>query len=409
MANKRNQHNRGRVSTGTTTNARSSDVVVSKQAPPVASAPSDGGITIFLSYTRADDGVYDMVRPFKQMLGHFIYAKSGRKVETFLDQENIKWGEIWRDRLESEILGASVFIPLLSAAYLDSKNCRMEFNKFQANATALGVKELLLPVLLLNAPSIFNENSTDDVVKEAAARQWEVIEEAVLSDPKSSAWKTTMARLADRFVEAYEAAEAKLANMEVPERASLSAEDLGDGEDEDDDEPGIAELVTSLETGLNELTDVSKDMGPAIEGLGKAASSTGKMPENPTTHQIQAWSLNAARAFREPSETISELGESMFNTTKKVDLDMQRLRRIAVNFLPTSPDMAGNYNKMLNQLTELDAVSDQLNNLLDMMKPAEYFSVPLRKSLRPARRGLTRVTDSLRLIETWQLIEIPAA
>jgi hypothetical protein len=381
--------------------------------PKTSAAPatqSDGDITIFLSYTRADDGVYEMVRPFKQMLGHFIYAKSGRKIKTFLDQDNIAWGEIWRDRLESEILGASVFIPLLSAAYLDSENCRMEFNKFQANATALGVKELLLPVLLLNAPAIFNENSTDDVVREAAARQWEVIEEAVLSDPKSSAWKTTMARLADRFVGAYEVAEAKLADIEEADLAPLSIEELADGEDDDDDdddEPGIAELTASLETGLNELTAVSQDMGPAIKRLGEAAGSTGKLSEKPTTHQIQAWSLNAARAFREPAETVSELGERMFNVTKKVDLDMQRLRRIAVEVLPVSRDLAVNYNRSIQQLTGLDGVSSQLNLLLEQMKPAEHFSVPLRKSLRPARRGLTRVTDSLRLIDTWQAIEIP--
>lgn len=409
MANKRNQNNRGRASAKP---APPRVAAVSKAKVPVSTAESNGDITVFLSYTRADDGVYNMVRPFKEMLGHFIYAKSGRRVKTFLDQDSIGWGELWRDRLEKEILGASVFIPLLSAAYLDSDNCRMEFNKFQANATALGVKELLLPVLLLNAPAIFNENSTDDVVIEAAARQWEVIEEAVLSDPRSSAWKTTMAHLADRFVSAYEAAEAKLSetvDIEFPSSfVSSLAGDLEDGEDDDDDEPGIAELTASLEAGLVELTAVGTEMGPAIEGLGKAAGKAGSLNENMTPQQLQTWSYSAARAFSEPSERVSELGERMFTTTKKVDLDMQRLRRIATEFLSVSPGMAMNYNSSIEQLGGLDVVSSQLNSLLDSMKPAEYFSVPLRKSLRPARRGLTRVTDSLRLIETWQPIEIPA-
>lgn len=411
MANKRNQHNRGHASV----KPKPSRVIgVPKTQAPVSTGQSNGDITVFLSYTRADDGVYGMVRPFKEMLGHFIYAKSGRRVKTFLDQDSIGWGELWRDRLEKEILGASVFIPLLSAAYLDSDNCRMEFNKFQANATALGVKELLLPVLLLNAPAIFNENSTDDVVIEAAARQWEVIEEAVLSDSRSSAWKTTMAHLADRFVNAYEAAEAKLADTvdtDTPSSfvSSLTSDLENDDEDDDDeDEPGIAELTASLEIGFAELTVVGTEMGPAIEGLGQAASKAGKLDENMTTQQLQTWSLKAARAFNEPSEKISELGERMFTTAKEVDLDMQRLRRIATEFLSVSPDMAVNYNSSIEQLGGLDVVSSQLESLLNSMKPAEHFSVPLRKSLRPARRGLTRVTDSLRLIETWQPIEIPA-
>ncbi len=367
-----------------------------------SSSPSDGEITIFLSYSRADADVYDMVRPFKQMLGHLVYAKSGRKIKTFLDQDSIEWGEIWRDRLESEIRGASVFIPLLSASYLDSENCRMEFNRFQANATALGVKELLLPVLLLNAPAIFNENSTDDVVREAAARQWEIIEEAVLSDSGSSAWKTTMARLADRFVESYEAAEAKLADLDESDLA------LATSNDQDDNEPGLMELMASLETAASQLMTTSQEMASAIEALGSAASSAGELSVNPTTQQVQAWSLRTARAFREPAEHVSDVGERMFITTKKVDLDVQRLRRIAIELLSVDPDWAVNYNTMIHELTGLDKVSVQLDSLLKNMKPAEYLSVPLRKSLRPARRGLTRVTDSLRLLETWQPIESPA-
>lgn len=404
MANKRSQNKRtghARVIKPT-----SQAVPAPPAKEPANPGQNNGEITIFLSYTRADDEVYNMVRPFKEMLRHFIYAKSGLRVKTFLDQDNIRWGEIWRERLETEILGASVFIPLLSAAYLDSDNCRMEFNKFQQNATALGVKELLLPVLLLNAPAIFNENSTDDVVIEAAARQWEVIEDAVLSDPRSSAWKTTMSHLAGRFVSAYEAAEAKLATTETMALQPVSVEELEDSETEDD-EPGLAELMESLEAGMKELGAVGTDMGPAIEGLGQAAGVAGNLTENPTAHQLQAWSLSAAQAFSGPSQKVSELGERMFTTTKKVDLDMQRLRRIAIEFLPVGSAMAENYNSSIEQLTGLDTVTQQLNSLLNSMKPAESFSVPLRKSLRPARRGLTRVTDSLRLIDTWQPIEIP--
>jgi hypothetical protein len=372
--------------------------------PPLrSSSSSDGEITIFLSYSRADDAVYRMVRPFKELLGHLVYAKSGRKIKTFLDQDNIGWGEIWRDRLESEILSASVFIPLLSASYLDSENCRMEFNRFQTTATALGVKELLLPVVLLNAPAIFNENSTDDVVREAAARQWEVIEDAVLADAGSSAWKMTMARLADRFVAAYEAAEATLAELDEADLAAVSPDGL-DPDDDDDDSPGLTELIGSIETAINELTRTSQDMGPAIEALGIATTSSGTLREGQTVQQVQAWSLRTARAFKEPAERISEVGERMFNTTKELDVDMQRLRRIAVELLSVSPGVAANYDAMINQLAGLDAVSAQLNELLAKMKPAEYISVPLRKSLRPARRGLTRVTDSLHLIETWQTI-----
>jgi hypothetical protein len=381
------------------------------------SGSDDGEITIFLSYARDDDAVYGMIRPFKQMVGHFVYAKSGRKIKAFLDQDSIEWGEVWRDRLDTEILGASVFIPLLSASYLDSAACRMEFNRFQSNATALGVKELLLPVLLIHAPAIFNENSTDDVVREAAARQWEVIEDAILSDAGSASWKTTMARLADRFVRSYEAAESKLASLEQAPLASMARSrnlesrtepstdgqgaegERGDPDLDGDDSPGLAELMDSLQSGISALTASGTDMGPAIESLGNAVTSAGQLPDSPTPQQVQAWSLRSAKALQSPAEEISLIGERMFDATKSVDFDLQRFRRIAIDVLPINSGLAQGYNDMVGQLEGLEVVSTQLNSLLDSMKPAEYISVPLRKSLRPARRGLTRVTDSIRLIK----------
>jgi len=371
-------------------------------SPPVDS----GEITIFLSYARDDESVYQMIQPFKKLLTHFIYAKSGRKVRAFIDQNDIRWGEIWRETLDTEILAASVFIPLLSASYLDSNNCRMEFNKFQANSSAIGVKELLLPVLLINSPAIFHENSTDDVVREAAARQWEVIEDAVLADQGSSAWKVTMARLADRFVESYEAAETTLASLGDGDLDGSAASASPDESLSEDDGPGIAELAVSMDVEIKALTTTGKDMGLAIRSLGEAATSAGRAGDHPTPQKLQAWSLRAAQAFKAPSLKISTVGEEMFRATKALDSDIHRLRRIAIDLLPTDKSFANSYNSTIGALEGLDTVSAQLNHLLEQMKPAEHLSVPFRKSLRPARRGLTRVTDSLRLIESWEKIDV---
>ena len=362
------------------------------------SGRADAEITVFLSYSRADDRVYRMVRPFKDLLAHFVHAKSGRRIRTFLDQESISWGEIWKGRLETEILGASVFIPLLSANYLESEMCRLEFNKFQSSATGLGVKELLLPVLLIDAPVIFNSTSPDDIVREAASRDWEIIEDAVLADAGSSQWKRTMARIADRFVTAYDLAEARLANFEdLSDARPLS--DLGRLEElYDEDDPGLAELMESIEAEIGDLTEIAQSLAPAIQDLGAAASNAGHVGQSTSTQQIQAWSVRAARAFEAPAVTIGDLGERMLVTAKALDVDMQQLRRFAVEF----PALAGGYNSMLSQLTGIDSVASQLDQLLVQMRPAEVVSVPLRRALRPVRLGLTRVTDSLRLIQTWQ-------
>ncbi|BDZ48642.1 hypothetical protein GCM10025867_08830 [Frondihabitans sucicola] len=363
-------------------------------------------ITVFLSYAHADEDAYQMMSPFKELLGHFVYSKSGKKVRAFLDRDSLEWGEYWGERLDAEILAASVFIPLLSASYLDSDNCRLEFNRFQSKATDLGVRELLLPILVLDAPAIFNDQSTDDIVREARARQWEVIEEAVLTDPGSSEWKKTMSRLAARFVRSYQVAESHLATLsQTPPQNEEELIPGANGDDDDDLEaPGLADLFATFEQKTTALTQIAEEMGPAIEDLGNAAEAAGPLKDNPGVKDVQSWTFRSAQAFSAPAEKISSIGEQLFLATKDLDIDMREFRRIAQE-APVELGFIETYNSMIEGLSGMGEVVGNLDSLLDSLKPVEYFSVALRKSLRPARRGVTRVTDSIRLIETWKELE----
>lgn len=370
---------------------------------PTSSSGLDGlkqggsDITVFLSYARTDDAAFDMIKPFKDLLQTFVYLKSGRKISSFLDQENILWGQIWRERLNQEIRSAAVFIPLLSTSYLDSTACRMEYNKFQSAAEAAGVPELLLPVLVVNAPLVFNENSPDDLVRSAVEHQYELIEEAVLSDRRSAEWKQTMSRLADRFTESYQAAESKLASLDnALARAEIS--ELEDDESELD-EPGLTEVMESFQEHLQTMTAAVNDLNPAIESLGTAAGSVGELRDQPTPKETQIWALRAAKAFEAPSLELSDAGERLFAATKDLDGVVGRLRQIANDLADLGFDEV--YRQTMSGFSGLESVRSQMIALLDSMKPAEYMSIPIRKSLRPARRGLTRVTDSIQIIGTW--------
>lgn len=356
---------------------------------------------MFLSYARADDTVFNMVRPFKELLSHLVYAKAGRRVSAFVDQDDIEWGEIWKDRLTNEILSATVFIPLLSAAYLDSPNCRMEFNRFYSNARTLGVTELLLPVLVLKAPGIFHDASPDEIVSVSSERQWENIEDAVLSDRGSSEWKRTMARLADRFVRSYQAAESRLATLSPDQLGGAIADlETADEDEEDDESPGLFEIMELMNAGLATMTSAAESMAPAIEALGNAAVAAGTLPDNPSPKEILLWSIRAARGFEPPAREVESAGQQMFTATTELDSAMQRLRYLAGS-APESMGLSKAYADLVAPLSDLTEVRDQLMQLLETMRPAELFSVPLRKSLVPARRGLTRVTDSIQLIQAW--------
>lgn len=362
------------------------------------SGTEEGGVSVFLSYSHADDRAYSqMTKEFKHLLCHFVHAKSGRRIVTFRDQDDIKWGEPWQERLAREILGAAVFIPMLSANYLESETCRMEFNQFHTAAESLGVPELLLPVLVIDAPAIFHGSSADEIVQVACARQWEVIEDAVLSNPGSSEWKRTMARLADRFTATYQSAESALATLGVDELDDAQ----GSGDVNDDESAlGLAELMSDFQEQVADMTKAADQMTPAIAAFGEAAKSVGELPDRPSPQDIQLWSIRLARAFDTPARQISDAGEQLFEATKAMNGTILRLRHIA-NEMPSELGLADSYNRMVAPLSDLGGVRQQMSDLLESMKPAEYMSVPIRKALRPARRGLTRVSDSISLIESW--------
>jgi hypothetical protein len=211
-----------------------------------------------------------------------------------------------------------------------------------------------------------------------------------------------MARLANRFVRSYQVAEAHLVTLgqTQPESSGEPAPAQNTGDD-DSDAPGLADLFADFEDKTSTLAQIAEEMGPAIEGLGKAAEAAGPMKDNPTVKDVQAWTFRSALACGAPAESISSIGERLLIATKDLDSDMREFRRIAEE-APAELGFAASYNSMIEGLAGVGEVTGNLESLLDSLKPVEYFSIALRKALRPARRGLTRVTVSIHLIETWK-------
>lgn len=360
---------------------------------------SEGDIRVFLSYARTDDSSFDIVTPFKELLSKLVHVKTGRRIIAFLDQEDIQWGNDWRDQLTEAILGASVFIPLLSTTYLESRSCRDEFNSFYSAAKSLGVTELMLPVLLFRAPEIFNEQSTDDIVLTAVSRQYEVIEDAILSDRGSSQWLRTMNRLADRFASAYNAAERQLEDLaHSRELAPRRLDTSNDGDANlEEDELGITELMVAFEEDIGEMTLAAEELRPAIEELGGAAKSAGSLPPNSKPRDALTWSLRVAEALKQPSLDVRTAGGRLLAKTKSLDGTVIRLKAIASEI----PILEEPLTTALGKLSGLEEVSEQMAELLESLRPAELLSTALRKALRPLRSGLTDVNDAIAIIQSW--------
>lgn len=354
-------------------------------------------ISVFLSYARRDDQALHFIDPFKKLLTHFVSANTGRDISTFVDRNNIEWGDFWQEEIKKSLLGATVFIPVLSANYLKSKNCRDEFNKFSSAASKMGVTELILPVLLNRAPYIFNVDSKDEIVQEVLELQYEVIEEASLTSADSQEWKQTMSKMAKRFNASYEKAEIKLADLSVQEEASQTSETGGDDSGEDD--VGIIDLLAELEVQAREVTESANGIEQALKAITEVAETeTAPRGKAATPKALQLWAIRAAQKFKQPAIDIEDSGTRLFAGVQSLDKTIGGMKKISKD----SNELREAYRKMVQALGDLSSVRDKLSGLLQSLKSAEIVSAAVRRSLKPMRMGITLVQDSLSIMEGWQ-------
>lgn len=89
---------------------------------------------------------------------------TGEPLDLFLDRDAIRWGEDWRDKINASLASVAFFIPVMTPRYFMSPECRREVQFFARRAERLGIKELVLPLLYVEVPSLHNELTADDLV-----------------------------------------------------------------------------------------------------------------------------------------------------------------------------------------------------------------------------------------------------
>lgn len=361
-------------------------------------------IRAFLSYSHADDEEFGVVEPLVKKLKAFVRAKSGRALDVFVDRDAIGWGTDWRTSISTSVEGATVFIPLLSANYLDSSACREEFLAFHSKAETLGVTELLLPTLLFSSP-LFGEDTTDEVAQIAERLQYKLIEEPLLRGFSSPEWLQCTRNLAESLLDAIMRAEASL--LAASETTAPSAPTDGNGPSaavSPEEEAGLAELMQHMEAATTRMTAAAEKLTAAIEALGAVPEKVGELSDGPTPKEVNVWTLRLASEFHQPALSLEHGGRELFEATKELDETLLKLRHLvgSVDVPEFNESMNEGRRTVVTAFGDLREVADTMDELLTSMKPAEVLSVPLRKALQPARRGITAVSDSLKLIESWQ-------
>jgi cobaltochelatase CobT len=127
----------------------------------------------FLSYVR-DDDAHDLgsVTKFRERLEGEIKVQSGQRFEIFQDRNDIRWGQVWQERIIESLTDATFLIPIITPSFLVSPACRMEVETFLRVEQTIGISKLILPVYYVSCDAIESNNERDKLIVEIRKRNW---------------------------------------------------------------------------------------------------------------------------------------------------------------------------------------------------------------------------------------------
>jgi hypothetical protein len=309
--------------------------------------------TGFWSYARRDDvAMAGHVLELADQVRDTYHMKTSETITIFMDRNDIKWSQEWREKISTAILGTTFFFPVISPLYLKSPNCRQEFDEFWKAAKTSKVTKLLLPILY---EDVDLENSKDpicEIVREINYVDWR---KTKLEDRTSSSYRKLLDRMgADLVDAAVQAASAPEPDEEKPKEEVAQAPAVS--EKKEDDEGG----------GGGVPPEPPPDMSPAglLESLVRAQELNNEFIEN-LAKVRSAMDAVVAEITREPPPPNASAGQRLFY----VNAISTRIREPAETFEME----AKNLERVTREMTDIVLMVAQ-----DMANPV--FAATVKKS-----------------------------
>ena len=364
----------------------------------------------FWSYVHADDEAEgERISRLARDVSEQFEMLTGEPLDLFLDRDAIRWGEDWHNSIDSSLASVAFFIPVMTPRYFMSPECRREMQFFVRRATSLGIKELVLPLLYVDVPSLHNQTTADDLIKLARTYQWEDWRELRFADPASEGYRRGIARLAERLVEANRQMEK--ANP-ITGAAQLQV-DTPSNEIEDDS-PGFIDRVAKAEEALPSLTQTLTAISQDIDSIGQISQEvTADMGRGEKQGQGFAARLLAARRLArelvEPTERIWVFSNEFASQFHDVDEGFRAIIERAPLEIQENPNSKANICDFFGTVRHLSerahAGLSSVQKMIDAITPLEAIARDLRPVLRRLRQGLTTLVEAREVSDEWiQLI-----
>ncbi len=364
----------------------------------------------FWSYVHTDDEAdSERISRLARDVADQFQMITGETITLFLDKDDIEWGENWRDKIDASLASVAFFIPVMTPRYFMSPECRREMQYFTRKATNLGIKELVLPLLYVNVPSIDDESNEDDLIKIVRTFQWEDWRELRFMEVTSEGYRRGVFRLANRLAEA---------NRHVEERdiAATSQEITEIPSGAEDDSPGFIDRLAIAEETLPKWQETLVAIRKDIELIGNIMNEgTADIQRGNTQGKGFAARLIVARRLAqqlvEPTEHIWSLSNKSATQLHEVDEGFRIIIGRAPLEIQENPDSKTSLCTFFRAVRSLSTSAHDglgsVQRMIDTIPPIERMSRDMRPALRRLKQGLAILVESRDITDEWvNLIEV---
>lgn len=363
----------------------------------------------FWSYVHADDEAEgSRISKLARDVASQFEMLTGEPLELFLDKDAIKWGDDWRNKIDSSLASVAFFIPVLTPRDFMSPECRRELQFFARRAKSLGLSELVLPLLYLDVAGLHDDPPQDDLMALVRTFLWEDWRELRFAEISAAEYRRAVARLAARLLEANRQVE----HVDVAARAQRIEE--GAAEDADES-PGFIDRIAAAEDALPKLVQTITAIGKEIELIGRTMqeASADIQRRERQSKGFAARLLVArriARQLSDPVERIRSFGSEFLSQLHEVDQGFRTIIEHAASEIDRDPSSRTPVCEFFGAVRNMSAAAHEglgsLHVLIDAITPVEKMSRDLRPVLRRLRQGLTAMLEAREVSDDWiQLIQ----
>lgn len=325
---------------------------------------------------------------------------TAESIDLFLDRDQLQWGDDWKKSVDGSLASTAFFIPVLTPRYFQSVECRRELNYFLRRAETLGLTDLVMPILYIDFKGMHEDPPTDDAIALVKQFHWENWTELRFASQTSPEYRAAVARMAARLAEA----------NEIADKANIAEAAIALSDEEEDNAPGVVDLIARTETALPEWAETVNLIGQEIQTIGAlmqgaTADINGASGKNNTFAARLTVLRQVATKLKPSAETIRDFGEQFTKQLNDVDQGVVLIIQRIPGDVKDDPELKGKADEFFESIRTMAAASESglgsLRELIDAIEPIESMSRDLRAPLKTLRRGLTAMYEGRAVINSW--------